>query len=59
LRHTAATIIYKYVARDILLLQKFLGHKSIATTEVYTHTFNGLAKSAVDHNPLNEFEKIA
>jgi site-specific recombinase XerD len=37
LRHTAATLMYKYGHVDIRSLQQILGHESIATTEIYTH----------------------
>ncbi len=62
LRHSAATLIYIYVAQDILLLKRFLGHARLSTTEIYTHVYNKQAKEAVDKNPLNnEFleEKVA
>lgn len=61
LRHTAATLIYIYVAQDIFLLKKFLGHADVSTTEVYTHVYNKQVKQAVDKNPLNEIlgEKAA
>ncbi|MEA4932782.1 MAG: tyrosine-type recombinase/integrase [Lawsonibacter sp.] len=37
LRHSAATLMYKYGHVDIRSLQQLLGHESIATTEIYTH----------------------
>ena len=54
LRHTAASMIYIYVTKDILLLKEFLGHKSISTTQIYTHIYNEQVKEAVDKNPLNK-----
>jgi site-specific recombinase XerD len=36
LRHTSATLMYKYGRVDIRSLQQLLGHESIATTELYT-----------------------
>lgn len=36
LRHTAATLMYKYGHVDIRSLQQILGHESIATAEIYT-----------------------
>lgn len=39
LRHTCATLMYQNGV-DIRLLQKILGHESIATTEIYTHVKN-------------------
>ena len=41
LRHTAATLMYKYGHADIRSLQQILGHESIATTEIYTHVDDG------------------
>lgn len=55
LRHTAATLMYRYVSQDILLLKEFLGHTSISATEIYTHIYNKQIKEAVNENPLNEF----
>ncbi|NLC68107.1 MAG: tyrosine recombinase XerC, partial [Clostridiaceae bacterium] len=40
LRHTAATLMYKYGKVDIRALQQILGHESISTTEIYTHVDN-------------------
>ncbi len=37
LRHTAATLMYKYGNVDIRSLQELLGHESISTTQIYTH----------------------
>ena len=37
LRHTSATLMYKYGKVDIRALQIILGHESIATTEIYIH----------------------
>jgi len=52
LRHTAATLMYKYGRVDIRSLQKILGHESIATTEIYTHIDDQQLQSAVNSNPL-------
>ena len=52
LRHTAATLMYKYGHVDIRSLQQFLGHESIATTEIYTHLDDGQLQAAVNANPL-------
>ncbi len=54
LRHTAATLMYKYGKVDIRALQELLGHESIATTEIYTHLDNQQLKTAVDSNPLSD-----
>lgn len=57
LRHTAATIIYIYVKNDILLVKEFLGHESLASTEIYTHLSNNKIKEAVEKNPLNNYKR--
>jgi site-specific recombinase XerD len=53
LRHTAATLMYKYGSVDIRTLQEILGHVSVATTEIYTHLDNEQIRSAMNKNPLN------
>ncbi len=55
LRHTAATLMYRYGNVDIRALQEILGHESIATTEIYTHVDNRQLKRAVDSNPLADY----
>lgn len=55
LRHTAATLMYRYGNVDIRALQELLGHESIATTEIYTHLDRQQLKEAVDRNPLSGF----
>ena len=52
LRHTAATLMYKYGKVDIRSLQQILGHESVATTEIYTHIDEHKLQSAVNSNPL-------
>ena len=52
LRHTAATLMYKYGNVDIRALQELLGHESISTTEIYTHVDNSQIRKAVENNPL-------
>ena len=54
LRHTAATLMYKYGNVDIRALQELLGHESISTTEIYTHVDNEQVRNAVESNPLSE-----
>lgn len=54
LRHTAATLMYKYGNVDIRALQELLGHESIATTQIYTHVDNEQIRHAVEKNPLSE-----
>lgn len=55
LRHTAATLMYKYGNVDIRALQELLGHQSIATTEIYTHLDQQQLRDAVSRNPLANF----
>lgn len=57
LRHTAATLMYQYGKTDIRALQELLGHKSISTTEIYTHVDNSQVRSAVENNPLADIKK--
>ena len=54
LRHTAATLMYKYGNVDIRALQELLGHESISTTEIYTHVDNEIVRNAVESNPLGD-----
>lgn len=56
LRHTAATLMYKHGKVDIRTLQALLGHESVATTQIYTHTDDELLREAIGRNPLAEFE---
>ncbi len=52
LRHTAATLMYKYGQVDIRRLQQILGHSSVSTTEIYTHVDAAGLHDAVERNPL-------
>ncbi len=52
LRHTAATLMYQHGNVDTLILKEILGHKSISTTEIYTHISNDSLKEAMDASPL-------
>lgn len=58
LRHTAATLMYQHGGVDTLVLKDILGHKSIATTEIYTHLSNENLKEAADANPLSDPDKL-
>lgn len=53
LRHTAATLMFKYGNVDIRILQEILGHESVSTTQIYTHLDDEGLRSAVNKNPLN------
>ncbi|WP_422486695.1 tyrosine recombinase XerC [Gudongella sp. DL1XJH-153] len=52
LRHTAATLMYKYGNVDIRALQEILGHESVSTTQIYTHLDDERLRDAVKSNPL-------
>ncbi|MGL5245601.1 MAG: tyrosine recombinase XerC [Sarcina sp.] len=52
LRHTAATLMYKYGDVDIRSLQSILGHENISTTQIYTHVDDDTLRNAVKSNPL-------
>ena len=54
LRHTFATTMYDET-RDILLVQKLLGHASLNSTQIYTHLVNDRVKEAVENNPLANY----
>lgn len=58
LRHTAATLMYQNGV-DTLVLKDVLGHKSIATTEIYTHINNENLKAAAEANPLANVKEPA
>lgn len=55
LRHTAATLMYKYGHVDIRNLQQILGHQSVSTTQIYTHVDDEQLQEAVNSNPLAKF----
>jgi len=54
LRHTAATLMYKYGNVDIISLQNILGHDNVSTTQIYTHVDDEKLRQAIKSNPLNE-----
>lgn len=58
LRHTAATLMYQHGNVDPLVLKEILGHKSIATTEIYTHLSNENLKKAAEASPLSHVKKL-
>ena len=53
LRHTAATLMYKYGNVDVRALQEILGHEHLSTTQIYTHIDEEQLKDAIDRNPLS------
>ena len=52
LRHTAATLMYRYADTDIRVLQEILGHSNLNTTQIYTHVENEQMKNAAKKHPL-------
>ncbi|MDO5026373.1 MAG: tyrosine recombinase XerC [Tissierellia bacterium] len=56
LRHTAATLMYKYGNVDIRALKDILGHASVSTTQIYTHLDDEDLKNAVNKNPLSKLD---
>ena len=53
LRHTAATLMYKYGSGDLRALQEVLGHESVTTTQIYTHVDNEEIRQTTLDNPLS------
>lgn len=57
LRHTAATLLIEEGV-DIRLVQRLLGHASIATTEIYTHVADTSLAAALDRaDPLRHVQR--
>lgn len=52
LRHTAATLLYKYGHVDIRALKEILGHESLSTAQIYTHLDDQQLQTAVNTNLL-------
>lgn len=56
LRHTAATLMYEYGGVDPMVLKEVLGHKSVATTQIYTHLSDSDRRKAAENSPLANFK---
>jgi site-specific recombinase XerD len=56
LRHTAATLMYRYAGADMLVLKEILGHENIATTEIYTHTNSEQIRKTIEANPISNLK---
>ena len=48
MRHTAATLMYKYGNVDIRALKDILGHENISTTGIYTNVSTEKIKDNYD-----------
>lgn len=56
LRHTAATLMYRYGDVDVLAIKEILGHESLNTTQIYTHIANEQLQKAAAANPLSNIK---
>ncbi len=57
LRHTAATLMYRYGNVDVRVLQEMLGHTNLSTTQIYTHLDDEQLRTAANCNPLADVKK--
>ena len=57
LRHTAATLMYRYGIVDIRALLVLLGHDSISTTQIYTHVDEQQDRNDDEDTPYADLER--
>jgi site-specific recombinase XerD len=57
LRHTAATLMFRYGNADLRSVQEILGHENVSTTQIYTHTNEEVLRETINNNPLAQFEQ--
>ncbi|WKY48944.1 tyrosine recombinase XerC [Eubacteriaceae bacterium ES3] len=57
LRHTAATLMFRYGNADIRSVQEILGHENVSTTQIYTHTNEEVLRETMNNNPLSQLEQ--
>ncbi|MDK2905736.1 MAG: integrase/recombinase XerD [Eubacteriaceae bacterium] len=57
LRHTAATLMFRYGNADLRSVQEILGHENVSTTQIYTHTNEEVLRETMNNNPLAQFEQ--
>lgn len=57
LRHTCATLLYR-AGTNIRTIQELLGHSSIDTTKIYTHTYDANVEKVMYNHPLAQYKMI-
>jgi site-specific recombinase XerD len=57
LRHTAATLMFRYGNADLRSVQEILGHQNVSTTQIYTHVNDETIRDTMNQNPLAQFER--
>jgi len=57
LRHTAATLMFRYGNADLRSVQEILGHENVSTTQIYTHVNEETLRDTLNQNPLAQFER--
>ena len=57
LRHTCATDL-AVAGENVVVIQELLGHRSIASTQVYFHVSGLVLREAMDRHPIKRFDKL-